>query len=361
MLLIKGIILPWLLVEIDVLALINLNNISNPFLHPLLTSWQHNMSLDFWKIQRTVKDISFNHTLAVLYEDCLPGSTSLADFRGRTDVGIRQVLVSTGINTEIQYIKYGNNTGNCLITTAALRKGVSRTRKLIHQLKHQLHVLKFDGLFIFMVGGYPISSSRVEIKYIAVPYAFKVFMFTIARENGCGNVLWIDSHLFPINDLTPIFDTIQYNGALLNLNAGAVNFNWKFIFPSTRKFLHSLSGVDVANVSHVVSIILGLNVKDSLVQNAMREFYKYTELGTPFLSCFPEEFVFNAIFHQPSYESLKVLEKELQWKLFHPVHAKFGGKNHLEPEVEYLRNLGYYFAYVGRSRESILPKNSSVS
>jgi len=52
--------------------------------------------------------------------------------------------------------------------------------------------------------GFPLHSEN--------PYAFKVFAIEKVKEMGCRYVLWLDSSVFAIKDISPVFDLIKENG-----------------------------------------------------------------------------------------------------------------------------------------------------
>jgi hypothetical protein len=55
----------------------------------------------------------------------------------------------------------------------------------------------------------------------------------------------------------------------------------------------------------VRSGVFGLMMDAPLVKKFIEEYYQCCSLGTPFLSCFPEEFVLTAIAGQEPYSSWK--------------------------------------------------------
>lgn len=46
-----------------------------------------------------------------------------------------------------------------------------------------------------------------------------------------------------------------------------------------------------------------MKMNTSQTQQLIAEYYKYVRMGTPFLSCFPEEWVLRAIMGQPEFNS----------------------------------------------------------
>ena len=59
-----------------------------------------------------------------------------------------------------------------------------------------------------------------------VPYQFKPFLFTDAINRGYTQVLWLDSTICVMNDLTPIFDKMRRDGVVAFHNEGFPLKDW---------------------------------------------------------------------------------------------------------------------------------------
>lgn len=57
------------------------------------------------------------------------------------------------------------------------------------------------------------------------PYAFKVYSFDFALKCGFKNILWVDSSVYVINDISPIFKQINERGYIMQ-DSGFVVGNW---------------------------------------------------------------------------------------------------------------------------------------
>jgi len=128
-------------------------------------------------------------------------------------------------------------------------------------------------------------------------------MMLEAAKLGFSSVLWIDSACLPINDPTPIFETLELHEAAF-LSVPISNYRSNLIFPETRKLLKSLTGVDVIKNPHVVTIVFGLKMDADSAKKIIDQYYQMVRIGLPFLSCFPEEFVLSAIINQPELRHL---------------------------------------------------------
>lgn len=57
------------------------------------------------------------------------------------------------------------------------------------------------------------------------PYAFKVHAIEYVKNMGYNSILYLDSSLYPVKDITPVFEHIEYNGHLFQ-SAGALVDRW---------------------------------------------------------------------------------------------------------------------------------------
>ncbi|MGE5196130.1 MAG: hypothetical protein ACM3JI_02240, partial [Anaerolineae bacterium] len=61
----------------------------------------------------------------------------------------------------------------------------------------------------------------------------------------------------------------------------------------------------VLNAMYLNTMVFGLKMNTARAQKLVKDFYQLVEVGTPFLSCFPEEFVLSAILGKPDYAPWK--------------------------------------------------------
>jgi len=69
----------------------------------------------------------------------------------------------------------------------------------------------------------------------------------------------------------------------------------QWIYPKTRAILQEMTGTDVTKGRYLRGAFLGLDMKTPKAIDFINTYYTLADLGTPFLSCFPDEFVFSAI------------------------------------------------------------------
>lgn len=259
---------------------------------------------DYIKIQDQLRQINIDPILLPLYQAECENMvfTSFDDFRGRCTKGLRQTLIDPSQDFyPIKHLeKIGRGSRNCIVCCVPFNgKYPNYVKSIIQGLNEQ----KFNGFFYYIIGGWPNPTGK-EIKYAAVPYSFKIFAMVEAHHLGFNNILWIDSACYPLRNIKPLFDVISKQGALLN-HFHTPSDAWRFIFPTTRNLLRDLTGTDVLDTQYINTIVFGLKMNTPEAKELIETYYYFADLGLPFLSCFPEEWVLTSIIGQKKYEHWK--------------------------------------------------------
>ena len=66
---------------------------------------------------------------------------------------------------------------------------------LLKSIPAALEKCGFNGYFLYRMGGFP-NPTGIEIQYIGVPYAFKIFMMVEAQKMGFDQVLGSTHRLY---------------------------------------------------------------------------------------------------------------------------------------------------------------------
>lgn len=241
------------------------------------------------------------------------------DFYNRISKSLHQTLIDVSkkqFPTE-HLIKINQGSDRCIVCYVTFN-GIYQT--LVESLAKHLEKVGFNGYLFYKIGGYPNPTGK-EIQYSGVPYSFKIFTLLEAQKKGFQKVLWIDASYLPLKNPAPIFEWIEKHGCFLKMHAP---FS-KFILPKTRAYIKNLSGVDVLKTRYVSAQIIGFDLTTPLAHEFITEYYKLVEIGIPFLSCFPEEYVFSCItgkepgkwmpqpFKELSFPEIKLGKKDLKW------------------------------------------------
>ena len=214
---------------------------------------------------------------------------------------------------------------NCIVCYASLN---GKYENLIQSLPEALKEVGFNGYIFYMIGGFPNPTGK-EIQYCGVPYSFKIFTILEAEKLGFSKVLWIDSAFFPLKDPTPLFDWIKKSGAFLKTKSSFT----KYILPETKNYLENLTGVNVLNVKYISAQVIGFDLHRPICKEFISKYYELVELGFPFFSCFPEEYVFTSIVGQRAGEWLEHPFRKL---VFSELKLK-------EKSLSSLQEEGYFF------------------
>jgi hypothetical protein len=255
---------------------------------------------DYVDIQKQIDQLTVEPLVESLYPNPVPHPyfATLKDMRNRCSRGRDQKIIDPekGYFPQQHLLKIGAGGGDCVVCCVPFN---GKYPELVRSIAKGLEEQQFNGYFYYRIGGFPNPTGK-EVKYVAVPYCFKIFLMLEAYQMGFNRVLWIDSACYPIWRLDELFVVIEKTGALLNWWVNP-NYLARFIFPQTFDLLMQLTGTDVINSKYVNTTVFGLKMDSPEVQNMITNYYEFVDLGTPFLSCFPEEFVLTSIINQEKY------------------------------------------------------------
>ncbi len=226
----------------------------------------------------------------------------LDEFWSRTSRGIQRVLIDPkqGLFPIAKLEKMGNGGDRCIVSCAPF-DGVRSA--MLTRIPEALRATGFNGYFYYRLGGFPNPTGK-EICYAGVPYSVKVLMMLEAEKLGFKRVLWIDSSCKPIRDPTPLFHWLDQTGIYFHGSRGDPQELQRYILPSTRQILKKLTGTDVLHAVKIKGALFGLKMNTPQAKEFIKGFYQMLELGTPFLSIFPEEFVFTALIGKLRYSCI---------------------------------------------------------
>ncbi len=263
---------------------------------------------DYLEAQKQLSSINIDDILSELLEQ--NKGVELADYENyfvRCGRGLRQVMIAPekGVYPENTLYKINNGGDSCIVCCAPLELHEGHRPTIRYELactiRSALESTGFDGYFLLRTGGYPNPTGE-EMRFAGVPYAFKIFMMLEAKQLGFNKVIWIDSACTPLFNPQPLFDVVARQGAVFYSFDPVMKATSPYIFSTTREVIKKETGVDCLKSKYVCSIVFGLNMGDPLIEEFVDNYYKMVRLGTPFLSCFPEEFVFSALFGGKKYQ-----------------------------------------------------------
>ncbi len=270
--------------------------LANPFLINIPAK-EHLEEADFIEIQAKLRSLNTQLLIDNLYPKELPFTwfwqkpslQKKSDFVGRISRGARQTLIDISLDKKPlkELIKINEGGDSCIVSFASY-DGIYPS--LLDAMPKALKKTGFNGHFLLLKGGFPNPTGN-EIQYSAVPYSFKIFALLEAKKLGFHKVLWLDTALVPLKDPKPLFDWIEKTGCFFHPRKNAK----RYLLPQTQALLLKKTGVDMYETPCIRARIIGLDLSTQKVQSLIRDYYHMVELGTPFLSCFPEEFVLGAL------------------------------------------------------------------
>ena len=263
---------------------------------------------DYIHIQNQLDSKNIDEYITNLYETSNPTIYfyTLPDFKKRCTRGIKQKIIDVN-NPQLpiqQLYKIGNggNGKNCIICCTPILNDNENTRLHASQkIKESLESCGFNGYFYLFNGGFP-NPSGIEMKYVGVPYCFKIFMMMEAKKKGFENIIWIDSACIALNNPEKLFDTLQEKHVLFHISYN--NAYDQMVFEKTRELLNNKNQNNLYDALYLNTIVFGLNVSSEPITKIIDEYYENVKLGLPFLSIFPEEIVLSSIFNNIEYKYL---------------------------------------------------------
>jgi len=281
---------------------------NNPFLIDIEDKEEYSLE-EYKDIQKKISEKNIDDILNQYYPP-VDKSYKYEDFKYRCTNGFRQKIIDINNNNQLPEknlytIGNGGNHKNCIVccTSFAHDNLKSNSRYNASQnIVKSLEEVGFNGHVYILNGGFP-NPTGTEMKYIGVPYCFKIFMMLEAKKIGFKNVIWIDSSCYAINNPQELFDILDNEYTLCMTYPSGNNYNG-MSFKETIELLNSITKTNLHDASYIMTIVFGLNLDSEIIMKMIDDYYDMVKLGLPFLSIFPEEIVLSSIFNKPEYSRL---------------------------------------------------------
>lgn len=254
---------------------------------------------DFQKIEKILlekKDLSY---LEDLYSKQKQQANYrlgyLSEFLSRIYAGFdMKLLDKNGQFSSLKEIKIGKGGKDCIVSYASYNDPYPT---YIKELPALLEKVGFNGMFIYQIGGYPTPNGE-EIKYLGIPYAFKIFMMQEACKRGYSKVVWIDSAIIPNRDPKPLFEWLGKNSILISGPKLKKNQYAFHVLPIARQAMIDVTNLDVLNGYHYCRAgVFGMNMDSEEGSLFLAKYMELLEKVTPFFTGRPEQFVYMSIVH----------------------------------------------------------------
>jgi HNH endonuclease len=154
----------------------------------------------------------------------------------------------------------------CVVSLATADKSYP---EYLDRLERSLEHVGFAGEFMcWRPGSFPVDSPA----HMEVPFAFKPYCLSEAREHGGKLLLWVDSSCVAVRPLEPIFDQIERDGYILFRNDSHRVGEW-----ASDEALGALglSRDEAMEMPEVNAAVIGLNMS-SPVSNLFLERWRRT-------------------------------------------------------------------------------------
>jgi len=302
---------------------------SNPFAFDVIPQ-EFLSDDDYEELQEKLRSLELVPFIQSLYPQ-ESGFVYLGDFVNRCTQGVRETLIDRkkGYFPILKLEKIGTG-GNCCFVTSETYKNAPLVNAQIEALRKS----GYNGYYLYLIGGYPNPTGK-EITYAALPYSRKIFMMLEAFKKGFNKVIWINSGLQPIRDPALLFEWLDMSGAFLHAWKTPTD-SWKLIFPQIKDQLQRMTGTNVLRSRYISTMIFGLKMDTELAKWFLQMYYQMADMGTPFLSCSPDEFVLTAIIGRKEFS-------EWHTQPFDRLLRGIEGGRNPQDLIEEYKKLGYFF------------------
>jgi len=279
----------------------------NPFLIDIPDKEEYSID-DYINIQTQLDNKNIDNIIESFYSYKNMFYT-ITDFNSRITRGIRQKLINTDNNLlptkNLYKIGDGGNNRNCIVCCTPfthLNDNYDSRFNASQNIHKSLEETGFNGHFYLFNGGFP-NPTGTEMKYVGVPYCFKIFMMLEAYKKGFDKVIWIDSGCYALNNPEQLFNVLYHDDALIKTVDSNNNYN-AMTLESTMCLLNRITNSELQNAKYIETIVFGLNLESIKVKSLIKEYYEMVKLGYPFFSIFPEEIVLSSLFNKNKYKNL---------------------------------------------------------
>lgn len=144
-----------------------------------------------------------------------------------------------------------------------------------HRLSESLDSVRFLDDRLFWRDSVPQTSPPHNV----IPYAFKPHAFLEARRQGYKSVLWVDSAVWAIKSLDPMFEYIEKEGYLLFRNGWS---SGEWCSDAALKPL-GITREESFAYPHLMACVMGLNFDDDKANAFLDEWVALANDGITFL------------------------------------------------------------------------------
>lgn len=299
------------------------------FLNPFQIPFEDKKEIknrDVEQIQTLLRKVNIQRKLVEFYPVDLgffEKLEPLKEFESRVSRCLKQVLIDPqkGLWPVCELVKINEGGKDCFVVSCPYN-GIYP--QLLKSLITGLEEIGFNGYVYYRIGGFP-NPTGIEAKWAGVPYSFKIFMMMEAYQLGFQCPIWLDCALFPYKNPQGLFERVRSEGSLMLHRKHPA----REILPATKSILELATKVDVSQARHVRMWVFGLDMEREWVKSFLNQYTNLVEMGTPFLSCYPEEFVISALAnahfdHIPSLSNPKLVPSQGYGKIV-KTHDKDAG------------------------------------
>lgn len=188
---------------------------------------------------------------------------------------------------EIYHVGACPYNGRCIVLYSSYNIPYpDKARKLIDELQQA----GYQGDILLRIGGYP-NMREEGIKLCHIPYSWKVAMIKEAQLLGYDSVMWLDTSMHPLTNLSTIFSIIEDEGHFF-ITGVTLGFEYNQMHCChEKKALTALRVTDeeLNAIPHIWSCVLGFSTKNTQAVKTLNDWLEETKKVESSITPYPEE------------------------------------------------------------------------
>ncbi len=200
--------------------------------------------------------------------------------QGRVDQELYQLVYQTS----------SEDRKRCVISYASCN---ATYREKIQRIGRYLKRSGFSGHFLYRMGGWPDIKGG-SLKFMHVPYSFKLCMIKEAARLGYQQIVWVDSAVIPFQHFNRVFEYLERDGYFFIDHLTTVG---RHDSPKVIEAF-SLSEEERFSIPQIQASLIGVNMENPRVREFLDECFIQMEKLEGFLSPRPEQVAMGIIAHK---------------------------------------------------------------
>lgn len=182
----------------------------------------------------------------------------------------------------------------CIVTYASFNRYDQFLEDMINSIGNS-----FKGHLLYRRGGWPNSEGQCYTHAFS-PYGFKVCAIQEAYNLGYKKILWLDSIVEVLNDLTPLFDLLDTQPFFYRYSHYPFH---EHVSPGLIQEFR-LEKSEISSYKHIATGVLGFNFSNPACVDVLEKWHEYSKKRIVWSRLFPEQMLLSVILCRMGFEDL---------------------------------------------------------